>query len=162
MSQSPRGKMITALPSWWRWNFILIEIAAVWILYCFFCCPPPMIPPASESMYQSQSFYPPVLLIKILNVTERKKTNTHTHTHIYIHIKQSFQRPRIPWSPSTPLSGSCWISRMSNGLLKTQLRCHLRDSILGSWNAIPWDLYAHKDPPLSGAASTISTKKTQI
>ena len=61
----------------------MIEIAAVWILYCFFCCPPPMIPPASESMYQSQSFYPPVLLIKILNVTERKKTNTHTHTHIY-------------------------------------------------------------------------------
>ena len=129
MSPSPSGKTIRALPSWWRWNFILTERAALWILYCFFYCPPPMIPPASESMYQSQSFYPPVLLMKILNLTEGGKEKK---KKIYIYIKHSFQRPRIPWSASTPLSGSCWISRMSNGLLKTQLWCHLRDSILGS------------------------------
>ena len=61
----------------------MIEIAALWILYCFFYCPLPMIPPASESMYQSQSFYPPVLLIKILNLTERKKKKK----YIYIYIE---------------------------------------------------------------------------
>ena len=84
MSPSPSGKTIRALPSWWRWNFILTERAALWILYCFFYCPPPMIPPASESMYQSQSFYPPVLLMKILNLTEGGKEKK----KIYIYITQ--------------------------------------------------------------------------
>lgn len=151
MSQSPSGKMMTLLPSWWRRNFILTETAVLWILLCFFYCPPPHDSTSFliHILVTITVFYTLVLLIKIFNL-QRKKIN------------RTSKDNGIPWSPSTPLSGSCWTSRIFNGLLKTQLRCHLRDSVLGRWTATPWDLYALKEPPLPGAASPTARKNTQI